>query len=96
MDSIPFAMPPDLGVKGRVKALPGLKRADEEDEGNEVLEDMVPEQSASVTARELLENDGTDGAPAAKAHEIPEASDEAPRKSARIDTVHVFSSWLFS
>ena len=35
------------------------------------------EGSESATAQELLENDSTD--------RVPEASEEAPRKSARID-----------
>ena len=63
MDPIAFVMPPDLGVNGRVKLFLGLERVDAEDEKNEVLEDMVPEQSESVTAQELLENDGTDRVP---------------------------------
>ena len=39
-----FVMPPDLGVKGRVKPPPGLSRVEEEEE-NETLEDLEPGQS---------------------------------------------------
>ena len=38
-----------------------------------------------MTAQELLEKDSTDRVPAPIEHEAPEASEEAPRKSARID-----------
>ena len=35
IDSTAFVMPPDLGVKGRVKLPPGLSRVEEEGEENE-------------------------------------------------------------
>ena len=80
-----FVMPPDLGVKGRVRPPPGLERVEEEVEGNVELEDMAPGPSESVTEQELLLQDGTDRVPAEMDHEAPEATGEAPRKSARID-----------
>ena len=46
---------------------------------------MPPGPTESVTEQELLLNDGTDRAPLPLDHEAPEATDEAPRKSARID-----------
>ena len=79
-------MPPDLGVKGRVRPPPGLERVEEEEvEGNVELEDMVPDRSESVTEQDLLLQDGNDRAPAEMDHEAPEATGESPRKSARID-----------
>ena len=44
VNSTAFVMPPDLGVKGRVKPPPGLSRVEEEEE-NETLEDLEPGQS---------------------------------------------------
>eukprot|EP00439_Symbiodinium_sp_Y106_P050455 s7386_g6.t1 len=35
VDSTAFVMPPDLGLKGRVKPPPGLSRVEEEEEGTE-------------------------------------------------------------
>ena len=43
VNSTAFVMPPDLGVKGRVKPPPGLSRVEEEE--NETLEDLEPGQS---------------------------------------------------
>eukprot|EP00439_Symbiodinium_sp_Y106_P050664 s2170_g6.t1 len=85
VESTAFVMPPDLGVKGRVRPPPGLERVEEEAEGNVELEDMVPGQSESVTEQDLLLQDGNDRAPAEMDHEAPEATGESPRKSARID-----------
>ena len=42
VDSTAFVLPPDLGVKGRVKPPPGLSRVEEEEEENEQLEDLAP------------------------------------------------------
>ncbi|CAE7244187.1 unnamed protein product, partial [Symbiodinium microadriaticum] len=83
-DSTAFVMPPDLRVKGRVKFPPGLTRIEEEEENDEQLEDMVPGQSESLTVQDLLENDGSDRAPADIAHEAPEIGENSPKK-ARID-----------
>ena len=86
VESTAFVMPPDLGVKGRVRPPPGLERVEEEEaEGNVELEDMVPDRSESVTEQDLLLQDGNDRAPAEMDHEAPEATGESPRKSARID-----------
>ena len=85
VESTAFVMPPDLGVKGRVRPPPGLERVEEEVEGDVELEDMVPGQSESVTEQDLLLQDGNDRAPAEMDHEAPEATGELPRKSARID-----------
>ena len=85
VESTAFVMPPDLGVKGRVRPPPGLERVEEEAEGNVELEDMVPGQSESVTEQDLLLQDGNDRASAEMDHEAPEATGESPRKSARID-----------
>ena len=49
------------------------------------LEDTAPGPSEGVTEQELLFNDGTDRTPAPSDHEAPEATGEAPRKSARLD-----------
>eukprot|EP00439_Symbiodinium_sp_Y106_P035161 s6609_g4.t1 len=55
VESTAFVMPPDLGVKGRVRPPPGLERVEEEEaEGNVELEDMVPDRSESVTEQDLL------------------------------------------
>ena len=81
VDSTAFVMPPDLGAKDRVKPPPGLTRVEAEEEQ---LEDMVPGQSESLTVQDLLENDGSDRAPANVAHESPEIGENAPKK-ARID-----------
>ena len=40
--STAFVMPPDLGVKRRVKPPAGLLRIEEEEEENEQLEDLAP------------------------------------------------------
>eukprot|EP00439_Symbiodinium_sp_Y106_P085477 s397_g28.t1 len=73
--STAFVMPPDLGVKGRVRPPPGLERVEEEEvEGNVELEDMVPGRSESVTEQDLLLQDGNDRAPAEMDHEAPEAT----------------------
>ena len=49
-ESTAFVMPPDLGVKGRVRPPPGLEeRVEEEVEVNVELEDMAPGPSESVT-----------------------------------------------
>ena len=82
VDSTAFVMPLDLGVKGRVKPPPGLSRIEEENE--EQLEDMVPGQSESLTVQDLLDNDGSDRAPAEIVHEPPEAGENVSKK-ARID-----------
>ena len=82
VDSTAFVMPLDLGVKGRVKPPPGLSRIEEENE--EQLEDMVPAQSESLTVQDLLDNDGSDRAPAEIVHEPPEAGENVSKK-ARID-----------
>ena len=76
-------MPPDLGVKSRVKPPPGLSRVEEEEE-NEQLEDLAPGQSESLTVEDLLQNDGSDRAPAETVHEPPDLGENAPKK-ARID-----------
>ena len=83
VDSTAFVMPPDLGVKGRVKPPPGLSRVEEEEE-NETLEDLAPGQSESLTVQDLLENDSSDRAPAETVHEPPDLGENAPKK-ARID-----------
>eukprot|EP00439_Symbiodinium_sp_Y106_P042053 s9065_g5.t1 len=86
VESTAFVMPPDLGVKGRVRPPPGLERVEEEEaEGNIELEDMVPDRSESITEQDLLLQDGNDRAPAEMDHKTPEATGESPRKSARID-----------
>ena len=85
VESTAFVMPPDLGVKGRVRPPPGLERVEEEVEGDVELEDMVPGHSESVTEQDLLLQDGNDRAPAEMDHEAPEATGELPRKGARID-----------
>ena len=84
VDSTVFVMPPDLGVKGRVKPPPRLLRIEEEDKENEQLEDLAPGQSESLTVQDLLENDGSDRAPAETVHEPPDLGEKAPKK-ARID-----------
>ena len=84
VDSTAFVMPPDLGVKGRVKPPPGLSRVEEEDEENEQLEDLAPGQSESLTVQDLLQTDGSDRAPAGTVHEPPDLGENAPKK-ARID-----------
>ena len=78
VDSTAFVMPPDLGVRGRVKPPPGLSRVEEEEE-NEHLEDLAPGPSESLTVQ-----DGFDRAPAETVHEPPDAGESAPKK-ARID-----------
>ncbi|CAE7248181.1 unnamed protein product [Symbiodinium microadriaticum] len=72
VDSTAFVMPPDLGVRGRVKPPPGLSRVEEDEENEEdgQLEDMVPGQSESLTVQDLLDNDGSDRAPAEIVHVI--------------------------
>eukprot|EP00439_Symbiodinium_sp_Y106_P077642 s1065_g16.t1 len=77
-------MPPDLGVRGRVKPPPGLSCVEEEDEENEQLEDLAPGQTESLTVQDLLQNDGSDRAPAETVHEPPDLGENAPKK-ARID-----------
>ena len=79
-------MPPDLGVRGRVKPPPGLSRVEEDEENEEdgQLEDMVPGQSESLTVQDLLDNDGSDRAPAEIVHDPPETGENTPKK-ARID-----------
>eukprot|EP00439_Symbiodinium_sp_Y106_P067748 s532_g11.t1 len=84
VDSTAFVMPPDLGVKGIVKPPPGLSRVEEEEEENEQLEDLAPGQSESLTVQDLLQNDGSDRAPAETVHEPPDFGENAPKK-ARID-----------
>ncbi|CAE7372426.1 unnamed protein product, partial [Symbiodinium sp. CCMP2456] len=86
VDSTAFVMPPDLGVKGRVNPPPGLSRVEQEEESeeNEQLEDMVPGQSESLTVQDLLDNDGSDRAPAEIVHDPPETGENASKK-ARID-----------
>ena len=84
VDSTAFVMPPDLGVKGRVKPPPGLSRVEEEEEENEQLEDLAPRQSDRLTVQDLLQNDGSDRAPAETVHEPPDLGENAPKK-ARID-----------
>ena len=80
VESTAFVMPPDLGVKDRVRPRPGLEeRVEEEVEVNVELEDMAPGPSESVTEQ------GTDRTPAEMDREAPEATGQAPRKSARID-----------
>ena len=53
VESTAFVMPPDLGMRGRVRPPPGLERVEEEVEENVELEDMAPGLSASVTEQEL-------------------------------------------
>ena len=77
VDSTAFVMPPDLGVKGRVKPPPGLSRF-------EHFEDLAPGPSESLTVQDLLQNDGSDRAPAETVHEPPDVGENAPKK-ARID-----------
>ena len=84
VDSTAFVMPPDLAVKGRVKPPPGLSRVEEDEDENEQLEDLAPAQSGSLTVQDLLENDGSDRAPAETVHERPGLGENAPKK-ARID-----------
>ena len=88
VDSTAFVMPPDLGVKGKVKPPPGLSCVEEEEEENEQLEDLAPGQSDSLTVQDLcsrsLQNDGSDRAPAETVHEPPDLGENAPKK-ARID-----------
>ena len=84
VDSTAFVMPPDLGVKGRVKPPPGLSRVEEEDEENEQLEDLAPGQNESLTVQDPLQNDGSDRASAETVHEPPDLGENAPKK-ARID-----------
>ena len=79
VDSTAFVMPLDLGVKGRVKPPPGLSRVEEENE--EQLEDMAPGQSESLTVQDLLDNDGSDRAPAEIVHEPPEAGENVSKKA---------------
>ena len=80
VDSTAFVMPPDLGVKGRVRPPPGLSRVEEEDEENE----QAPGQSESLTVQDLLQNDGSDRAAAESVHELPDLGENAAKK-ARID-----------
>ena len=84
VDSTALVMPPDLGVKGRVKPPPGLPRVEEEEEEHEQLEDLAPGQSESLTVQDLLQNDGSGRAPAEAVHEPPDLGENAPKK-ARID-----------
>ena len=51
VDSTAFVMPPDLGVKGRVKPPPGLSRVEEEEEENEQLEDLGRESLFKISYR---------------------------------------------
>eukprot|EP00439_Symbiodinium_sp_Y106_P009833 s16180_g1.t1 len=83
-------LPPDLGVKGRVRPPPGLERVEEEEvEGNVELEDMVPGRSESVTEQDLLLQDGNDRAPAEMDHEAPEATGESPRRVRELIQMHL-------
>ena len=86
VDSTAFVMPPDLGVKGRVKPPPGLAHVEEEaaNEEDEQLEDMAPGQSESLTVQDILDNDGSDRAPAETVHDPPETGENASKKT-RID-----------
>ena len=84
VDSTAFVMPPDLGVKGRVKPPPGLSHVEEEEEENEQLEDLAPGHCESLTVQDLLQNDGSDRAPAETVHEPPDLGENAPKKE-RID-----------
>ena len=79
-----FVMPPDLGMKGREKPPPGLLHVEEEDEENQQLDDLALGQSESLTVQDLLENNGSDRAPAENIHEPVDLSENAPKK-ARID-----------
>ena len=85
VDSNAFVMPLDLGAKGRVKPPPGLSRIEEEE--NEQLEDLEPEQTESLTrltVQDLLENDDSGRSPSENVHNPPELSENASKK-ARID-----------
>ena len=84
VDSTAFVTPPHLAVKGRVKPPPGLPRVEEEEEENEQLEGLAPGPSESLTVQDLLQNDGSDRAPAETVHEPPDVGENAPKK-ARID-----------
>ena len=77
-----FVMPQDLGMEGRLKPPPGLKRVEEEPAKNVELEDFALGPTERVTEQDLMLTDGTDRAfvPIAR-----EATDEAPRESPRID-----------
>ena len=66
-----------------MKPPPGLSRVEEEEE-NEQLEDLAPGPSESLTVQDLLQNDGSDRAPAETVHEPPDVGENAPKK-ARID-----------
>ena len=66
-------------MKGRVKPPPGLSRVEEENE--EQLEDMVPGQSESLAVQDVLDNDGSDRAPAEIVHEPPEAGENVSKKA---------------
>ena len=81
VDSTVFVMPPDLGVKGRVKPPPGLSRVEEEYEENEQLEDLAPGQSESLIVQDLLQNDGSDRAPAETVHEPPDLGENVSKKA---------------
>eukprot|EP00439_Symbiodinium_sp_Y106_P049166 s1310_g6.t1 len=61
-----------------------LSRVEEEAEENEQLVDLAPEQSENLTVQDLLQNDGSDRAPAETVHEPPDLGENAPKK-ARID-----------
>ena len=65
-----------------MKPPPGLSRVEEENV--EQLEDMVPGQSESLAVQDVLDNDGSDRAPAEIVHEPPEAGENVSKK-ARID-----------
>ena len=67
-----------------MKPPPGLSRVEEEEEENEQLEDLAPGPSESLTVQDLLQNDGSDRAPAETVHEPPDVGENAPKK-ARID-----------
>ena len=80
-----FVMPQDLGMEGRLKPPPGLKRVEEEPAENVELEDFAVGPTERVAEQDLMLTDGTDGAFVPIDHEAREATEEAPRKSARID-----------
>ena len=84
VDAIAFVISPDLGVKGRMKPLPGLSRVEEEEEENEQLEDLAPGPNKSLIVQDLLQNNDSDRAPAGIVHKPPDVGENAPKK-ARID-----------
>ena len=67
-----------------MKPLPGLSRVEEEEEENEQLEDLAPGPNKNLIPQDLLQNNGSDRAPAGIVHKPPDVGENAPKK-ARID-----------